>query len=134
MRAILRELGTGNASADARAWDPYAAFVLAGLTFFGVAAVLTVRRDRKSAPPRRTLHWRPLLLIGGGAALHVLLAETLGFIVAAALLFWLVARAFDPRHPVRDAACALGVAASSYALFAYALQLPLPAGVLGAWL
>jgi putative tricarboxylic transport membrane protein len=64
----------------------------------------------------------------------VLLAESLGFIVAAALLFWLAARAFDTRRPVRDAAAALGVAIGSYALFAYALDLPLPAGVLAAWL
>jgi len=58
----------------------------------------------------------------------------LGFIVAAALLFWLVARAFDARHPARDAVYALAVAVCSYALFDYALGLPLPAGVLGAWL
>ena len=64
----------------------------------------------------------------------MLLAESAGFIVAAAVLFWLVARAFDTRHPARDAVCALGVAAGSYALFDYALELPLPAGVLGAWL
>jgi putative tricarboxylic transport membrane protein len=130
VREILRELGTGTA-AGARGWDPYAAFVLVGLALFGVAAARTVRRERS---PRSTLLWRPLALIGAGAALHVLLAESLGFILAAALLFWLVARAFDGRHPVRDAACALGVAVASYALFAYALQLPLPAGVLGAWL
>jgi putative tricarboxylic transport membrane protein len=58
----------------------------------------------------------------------------LGFIVAAALLFWLAARAFDTRHPARDAAYALGAAVCSYALFTYALDLPLPTGVLGAWL
>jgi putative tricarboxylic transport membrane protein len=133
VRAILLELGTGTAPGGARAWDPYAVFVLGGLALFGVAAALAVRRERKNAP-RGTLQWRPLALIGGGAALHMLLAESLGFIVAAALLFWLVARAFDARHPARDAAFAVGVAVSSYALFAYALQLPLPAGVLGAWL
>jgi putative tricarboxylic transport membrane protein len=66
--------------------------------------------------------------------LHVLLAKTAGFIVAAALLFWLAARAFDAQHPVRDAVCALGVAFASYALFDYALGLPLPAGWLGGWL
>jgi putative tricarboxylic transport membrane protein len=96
-----------------------------------------VRRERKSksaAVSGGTLAWRPLALIGAGAALHVLLAESLGFIVAAALLFWLVARAFDARHPARDAVYALAVAVCSYALFDYALGLPLPAGVLGAWL
>ncbi len=135
VRAILRELGTGTAPGDARGWDPYAAFVLAGLALFAVAAAVSVRRERKRSPqPLGALAWRPLALLGIGAALHVLLAEGLGFSVAAALLFWLAARAFDTRRPVRDAAAALGVAIGSYALFAYALDLPLPAGVLAAWL
>ncbi len=131
VRAILRELG---ASSTRGAADPYAAFVLAGLLLFGVAAAVAVWRERQGAPAREGLAWGPLALIGAGAALHVLLAESLGFIVAAAVLFWLVARAFDTRHPMRDAVCALGVAAGSFALFDYALQLPLPTGVLGAWL
>jgi putative tricarboxylic transport membrane protein len=131
VRAILRELG---ASSTRGAADPYAAFVLAGLLLFGVAAAIAVWRERQGAPARGTLAWRPLALIGAGAALHVLLAESLGFIVAATVLFWFVARAFDTHHPLRDAVCALGVAAGSYALFDYALQLPLPSGALGAWL
>ncbi|HVJ30444.1 MAG TPA: tripartite tricarboxylate transporter substrate-binding protein, partial [Gammaproteobacteria bacterium] len=136
VRAILKELGASAASGEARGFDPYATFVLAGLALFGVAAAVAVRRERKSAAVSGgdALAWRPLVLIGAGAALHVLLAESMGFIVAAALLFWLVARAFDARHPARDLVYALAVAASSYALFDYALDLPLPAGVLGAWL
>ncbi|HET7609383.1 MAG TPA: tripartite tricarboxylate transporter substrate-binding protein [Gammaproteobacteria bacterium] len=134
VRSILRDLGASAAAGDARAFDPYAAFVLTGLALFGVAASVSVLRARNSAHERAPLPWRPLALIGAGAALHVLLAETLGFIVAAAVLFWLVARAFDTRHPARDLGIALAVAAVSYALFDYALDLPLPAGVLGAWL
>jgi putative tricarboxylic transport membrane protein len=134
VRSILRDLGASAASGEARAFDPYAAFVLTGLALFGVAASVSLLRARKSAHERAPLSWRPLALIGAGAALHVLLAETLGFIVAAAVLFWLVARAFDARHPARDLGIALAVAAVSYALFDYALDLPLPAGVLGNWL
>jgi putative tricarboxylic transport membrane protein len=134
VRGILRELGASAAAGEARAMDPYAIFVLAGLALFGAAATVAVWRERKRAPARAALAWRPLALIGGGAALHVLLAETFGFIVAAAVLFWLVARAFDTRHPVRDLVCAFGVAAVSYALFDYALDLPLPGGVFGALL
>jgi putative tricarboxylic transport membrane protein len=134
VREILRELGTSAGRGDAGAADPYATFVLAGLAVFGVAAAVSVRRERGSAPARGALAWLPLGLIAVGAALHVLLAESAGFVAAAALLFWLVARAFDARHPMRDAICALSVATASYALFNYALGLPLPAGVLGAWL
>jgi hypothetical protein len=132
VRSILRDLGASAATGEARSFDPYAAFVLGGLALFGIAAAVSVAR--RSKRERLPLAWRPLALIGAGAALHVLLAETAGFIVAAALLFWLVARAFDTRHPARDAAYAFGVAFVSYALFDYALDLPLPAGVLGAWL
>jgi hypothetical protein len=137
VRGILRELGASAAAGEARSFDAYAAFVLVGLALFGAAAAVGVRRERKNASTAMSsgaLSWRPLALIGAGAALHVLLAESLGFIVAAALLFWLAARAFDARHPARDLAYAIAVAVCSYALFDYALELPLPAGVLGAWL
>jgi putative tricarboxylic transport membrane protein len=133
VRVVLRELGANAAIGEASAFHPYATFVLAGLALFGLAAAVVARRERNRAP-RAALAWRPLALLGAGAALHVLLAESLGFIVAAALLFWLAARAFDTRHPARDAVCAVVVAVCSYALFDYALDLPLPAGVLGAWL
>jgi hypothetical protein len=125
VREILSELGTGGE----RPLDAYPLFVLAGLVVFGAAAWVAIARQRRFEPAQ-LINWAPLGLIAAGAALHVLLAATAGFIVAAALLFWLIARAFDSRHPLRDAACALGVAVASYALFDYALQLPLPAGVL----
>jgi len=134
VRTVLRELGASAAPGEASAFDPYAALVLAGLAFFGVAAGVSLVRGRSRPRALEALAWRPLALIGAGAALYVLLADSLGFIGAAALLFWLVARAFDARHPARDLAVALGVAVCSYALFDYALDLPLPAGVLGAWL
>ncbi len=135
VRDVLRELGTGGApSGSARAIDGYAAFVLTGLAIFGVASAVSIRRARRRQRVSSPIAWRPLGLSALGAALHVLLAESAGFIVAAAVLFWLIARAFDAHRPVRDAVCALGVAAVSYALFAYALELPLPAGVLGRWL
>jgi putative tricarboxylic transport membrane protein len=138
VRAILRELGTGGE----RPLDAYPLLVLAGLAVFGAAAGVSIVRQRRSELAD-TLDWRPLVLVAAGAALHVLLAERAGFIVAAAALFWLIARAFDARHPLRDAAYALGFALASYVLFDYALQLPLPSGVslrglrsgvLGEWL
>ena len=131
VRTILRELGTRAGEGTPRL---YPMFVLAGLAVLGAAALVTLWRERRARVEGRVLDWRPLALIGVGAALHVLLAESAGFIVAAALLFWFIARAFDPRHPARDAGWALAVAVASFALFDYALELPLPAGVLGNWL
>src|SRR5688572_10622852 len=90
VRSILRELDASATPGETSTFDAYATFVLAGLAIFGLAAAVLGLRERANAPPRGTLSWRPLALIGVGAALHVLLAEVLGFIVAAALLFWLV--------------------------------------------
>ena len=73
-------------------------------------------------------------LLAAAAALHLLLLERAGFVIAAAVLFWLGARAFDPRHPMRDGLFAVGVSVSAYLLFARVLHLSLPPGVLAGWL
>jgi putative tricarboxylic transport membrane protein len=73
-------------------------------------------------------------LIGAAAVADLLLVERAGFLIASAVLFWLVARAFDERRPVRDAGCAIAVSAGAYFLFARVLELPLPAGVFAGWL
>jgi putative tricarboxylic transport membrane protein len=129
---VLRELGTG--APAGRSLGAYPTVVLAGLAIFGTAALVARRRARPTERSDTTPHWRSLLSIAGGAALLLVLAEPLGFVVAAAVLFWLVARAFDSRHALRDGVAAVGVAAGAFALFTYALDLPLPAGVLARWL
>jgi putative tricarboxylic transport membrane protein len=132
VRAVLRELGTG-AAPTGRTLGAYPILVLVGLAIFGTAALVTRRRshDGERAPAP---HWRSLLSIAGGATSLLVLAEPLGFVVAAAVLFWLVARAFDARHALRDGIAAVCVAATAYVLFTYALDLPLPAGILARWL
>jgi hypothetical protein len=55
-------------------------------------------------------------------------------VLASAVLFWIGARAFDPRHPLRDGVFAVGVSVVSYVLFVRVLHLTLPAGVLAGWL
>jgi len=55
-------------------------------------------------------------------------------VIATAVLFWFTARAFDERHPLRDAIVALAVSTSAYLLFVRVLQLSLPAGLLARWL
>jgi putative tricarboxylic transport membrane protein len=145
VRAILADLGTGDAAAASlAAAGPYPLFVLGGLALFGVLAALS-RPPRGTAvrggpapsgaePAPRRHKWRALALIGAAAAADLLLAERAGFLIASAVLFWLAARAFDERHPLRDGACALAVSAAAYFLFADVLELPLPAGVLAGWL
>ena len=76
----------------------------------------------------------PILLVIAGVVTNLLLAETAGFVIASTALFWLTARAFDPRHPLRDAAYAAAVSLGAYLLFARVLDLALPSGPLAGWL
>ena len=62
------------------------------------------------------------------------LAETAGFVIASAGLFFFVARAFDARHTLRDALFAVGMGVGAYVLFADLLEVQLPAGILAGWL
>jgi hypothetical protein len=62
------------------------------------------------------------------------MAKTVGFVVASTAMFWLTARAFDDRHPIRDGLFAVAMALAAFLLFGHFLQLPLPAGPLERWL
>jgi putative tricarboxylic transport membrane protein len=72
--------------------------------------------------------------IGLALVANLAMAQTVGFVTASTTMFWLTARAFDDRHPIRDAAFALVMAIAAYLLFGRLLQLPLPAGPLEGWL
>jgi putative tricarboxylic transport membrane protein len=134
VRSVLNELGTAPSGAT-RTLESYAWFVLGGLVLLGAATMVSVLRARRTRRATRdVLSWRSVALIGAGAVSNLLLAERAGFILSAALMFWLIARAFDARHPLRDAGYALGVSVCAYALFTFALRLTLPAGVLAPWL
>jgi putative tricarboxylic transport membrane protein len=136
VRTILRRLGTGDEeSGTLAAAGPYPLVILAGLIATAIVAGLQTRRSPVApAAPRHRSTWRPVALIALGVTLTVLLAERAGFIVASALLFWCTARAFDARHPVRDAVFAAAISLAAYMLFSRVLQLPLPSGLLGRWI
>jgi putative tricarboxylic transport membrane protein len=137
VRAILKKLGTGaTATSSVVPSGVYPRLVLAGLVLFGVITIAKARRGRVQADPGRrddateaaaaSSGAVPLALVATGVALHLLLAERAGFILAATVLFWCTARAFDHRHPLRDAVAALAISLASYLLFARVLQLTLP--------
>jgi putative tricarboxylic transport membrane protein len=136
VRRILRQLGTdGDDTAGTFvSGGPYPIFVLAGLALFAIASTIDGRRSAREVPGRPQTGWRPIVFVATGLVLQVLLAERVGFIAASAVLFWLTARAFDERHPVRDALFAVALSAGAYLLFARVLDLTLPAGVIERWL
>jgi putative tricarboxylic transport membrane protein len=134
VRNILRELGTGRQrSVSLAEAGVYPLFVLAGCALFGVGAAVGLRsRPRPAGAHRPQL--RAISTIGLGALLNLALAERAGFVIASAVLFWFVARAFDEEHPWRDAVYAAAISVAAYLLFARVLQLQLPAGLLAGWL
>jgi putative tricarboxylic transport membrane protein len=98
-----------------------------GLALLGVGnAVIAVRGG---LPERETVDFHAIFLILGGlAALIVLISVGAGFILATATLFAAVARAFGRRALVVDflIGCVLG--GFAYVLFAKLLALTLPVG------
>ena len=136
VRATLQQLDTGQRGGGILASvGMYPTFVLAGLALCAVAAVVSGRTTSQTLPrvPRAkvsgTVTWIVLALV-----VNLVLAERLGFIVASASMFWLTARAFDDRHPLRDILFAAALSVSAYLLFGRLLQLPLPAGVVERWI
>jgi hypothetical protein len=134
VRGILSKLGLNGATTTIVSASAYPAFVLAGLFATGLAAVLTMwTRTRREPADNDRSRWQPVAVLAAGVILDLAFIESLGFVLASAALFWFTARAFDSRRPVRDALFAIGVSVSSYLLFARALQLQLPAGLLAGW-
>jgi hypothetical protein len=135
VQAILRKFTAGRDNSDTlETAGPYSWLVLAGLLVTGVAATFQTKRLSSLPKSQNRLASSSLAFLAGGIVLNVLLAESAGFVVASAVLFWCTARAFDARRPVRDAVFAIGLSVGAYLLFARVLQLQLPSGVFGRWL
>ena len=151
VQEILRRFGTEREQQRAlTSVGPYPIFVLAGLVLcalvlrFGPAKAGPHERTKDvgaafltavaSAKAVRRPGLRSIALIALGVAIYLASAERAGFVIGSAALFWLTARAFDARHPIRDAVAAAAFAVSAYLLFARVLDVSLPAGVLARWL
>ena len=87
-----------------------------------------VTRPRRHAGRGKSRH-RALSLVVLALLAYLAAARIRGFIVASALLFWIVAIAFDGRHRRRDLAIAVMFSIAVYVVFTRGLNLPcLPAG------
>jgi putative tricarboxylic transport membrane protein len=129
VRDILTKFDAGR-SGTISSTGPYPMIVLAGVFLCGLAAARGVVRSAQAATTTTGRRLAPVGWMALGIVLNVVLLERIGFVIAAAMLFWLTARAFDARHPARDALFALVVSIASYVLFARVLQLQLPSGIL----
>ena len=109
--------------------------VAAALLLLAAAlAVTTLTRSTPSSPAAHAeatpTDWRALAYIGAALVLFVALANRVGFVLAAAVQFWLIARGFHSTRPFRDAIAAVVMATVVYLVFSRALGLTLPAGIL----
>ena len=132
---ILTKFGTDREQTPSlTSAGPYPMIVLSGLVLCCLGMVMTRSRPlplhngagEAGASTAEGRGWRPIVLLAAGVLLNLVLAERAGFIVASTVLFWFVARAFDPRHPLRDALFAVAVSVSTYFLFGRVLDLQLP--------
>ncbi|GAB2609967.1 tripartite tricarboxylate transporter TctB family protein [Kocuria arenosa] len=75
--------------------------------------------------------WSALVWAVGGFLLFALTLEFLGWILAAALLFWCVARGVGSQRHLFDISLALTLSSAIYLAFDVGLGLNLPSGILG---
>jgi putative tricarboxylic transport membrane protein len=104
-----------------------------------LAALLAVHYLRSPEPVKETgesehrafSDWSALAWAVGGFLLFALTLELLGWILAAALLFWCVARGVGSKRHLFDISLALVLSSAIYVAFDAGLGLNLPSGILG---
>lgn len=94
-------------------------------------SLLITDEGAEPASASGTVHWPSLAWIVGAFVGFSLLLTVLGWIIAAALLFWCVARGFGSKRVLGNLVVGLTVASLSYILFDMLLGLSLPSGILG---
>jgi putative tricarboxylic transport membrane protein len=87
-------------------------------------------RGREPWPAGAVTDWRAVLTVLGSLVAFMVLLRPVGWIVAAAVLFWGVAYALGSRRPLFDVSVALVMSSLIQLTFGYLLGLNLPAGFL----
>lgn len=114
---------------------PYITSALVTLT--GLLLIVEVLRGRLGTPdgdepgaPFIPADRKTMLLLVIAIAVHVLLLEKAGYIIAATLGFWGVSFTFGSRKPLKDFGVSLAFALAVYFVFSKGLQIQLPKGLL----
>ncbi|CAI9387449.1 tripartite tricarboxylate transporter TctB family protein [Microbacterium sp. T2.11-28] len=138
-------------SADFPGPQFFPAIITAGLYAFAVALAVSGIREVRSLPdphvaellaaeageeapaePRAVrIDVRSFLWIIGSFFAFALLLDVLGWVIAAGLLFWCVARGFGSTKPLASLVVGLTMSSLAYIGFDMVLGLPLPSGILG---
>jgi putative tricarboxylic transport membrane protein len=88
-----------------------------------------VELAERAAREQASTDWLPPALVVAALLAYVLLLEPLGYIVATALFFPVVARVLGSRSPARDAIAGLTLGVVLYVAFTEFLGVDLPAGL-----
>jgi putative tricarboxylic transport membrane protein len=127
------EVPEGTAVVSPRAF-PY--FVGVFLIVVSASLIFTILRGNLAVPEGTEpgdqfvpADFKTMSLVVAGIAGHVILLEKLGYVVAAAFSFYLVAYAFGARRIVKDLGIAIAFALISYIAFTKGLNIRLPQGV-----
>jgi putative tricarboxylic transport membrane protein len=104
--------------------------VATGLIVVGVALLREALFGHVAHERGFELDWPAVALVSAGLIAQMLLLEAVGWILATALLFVAVARAFGSRRLLLDAAIGLGLASLAFGVFNWGLGLSLPVGTL----
>ena len=107
---------------------PY--MIAAGLVLIGLLVLREAFFGHIAHERGMELDWWSVALVIAGLAVQGLLLLPLGWIVATAALFVVVARAFGSRRPLLDAVIGLVLAAGTFVIFNYGLGLNLPGGMI----
>ena len=108
---------------------PYMVAAFASLV--GLALILNILRGNYGdAPgdPFTPLNLRTMVIVSTAIALHVILLEIAGYIVAAIVCFWGVAYGFGSRKPLKDLGISTVFALVVYFAFTQGLNINLPSG------
>lgn len=108
------------------------------LTLMDLIRVLRGHRQRPQGPAacgraadRPGFDWAALAWTVGGFIVFIATLRLLGWILAAAVLFWFVARGFGNRSPLTSFVVGLTISSLAYIGFDMGLGLNLPSGILG---
>ena len=124
------EFGAGYDRIGPRFFPYVVAFGLIVLGGWFIAAAFFRHAPAEQPPASAPVNWVPVGYLAISLVLTLLLMDRAGFVIACAIQFWLVARAFGSRRPVRDAIVACGLSVVCFVAFSNGLGLTLPSGIL----